>query len=170
MKNKQNNIKDEFEYYLNSIKDQRVEQYISNRILKQIEWYDNKSLNNQFKYKIFTTISIIISATIPVLTNFLDLKYSKYIKLCIALFSTIATILSFIITLNNYNELWINYRTSCENLKSITYRFLTKSGEFKDLDDAKAFELLVMICENYMEKEYKYWKSMQMDNSKSNDK
>lgn len=163
-------IKDGFMYYLNSMKNNDVKAYIEKRVISQIKWYDKKSSKNQFWYKVFMIISIIMSACIPVLALMLDLSHGIIIKIIITVLSSSTTCISAIIALYNYRELWIQYRTNCEILKSVLFRFFTRSGEFKDLEDTEIYDMLITSCENYIVKEFEAWGSIKITQSNSENK
>lgn len=160
-------IKDDFMYYLDSMENGNLKAYIEKRVIGQIKWYDKKSSKNQFWYKICMIISIIMSACIPVLTLMLDLPHGIIIKIIISTLSSSITGISAIIALYNYRELWVQYRTNCEILKSTLFRFFTRSGEFKELEDTKVYDVLITSCENYIVKEFETWGSIKINQSNS---
>lgn len=146
-------VSNEFQY--ENIKDETANSYIKNRILVQIDWYDKKSIQAQKKYKILSVSSVIITALIPIATLLLNLNsINLLIQILIALLSSAATVISGILALCKYKELWVQYRSNCELLKSVLHRFYTKSGEFSNKSDETSFELLVCCCEQYLTKEF----------------
>jgi len=149
-------VKDDYKQYIPTIKDERIKIYINNRVLDQIDWYDKKSAKNQADYKKCMVLSIVLSASIPVFTLLAD-KYGITIKLIITAISSTITAISAITALYNYRELWVQYRSNCEILKSVLHRFFTKCGEFSNIDDSKAYEILVMTSEEYLTKEFQTW-------------
>lgn len=155
----------EFKYYLDKMKDIYIKTYIEERVIEQISWYENKSRSNQFWYRVFMIISIIISSSIPVLIVMLDLSYEIKIKIAISVLSSTTTAISAVIALYNYRELWVQYRTNCEMLKSVLYRFFTKNGEFKDLEDSTIYDMLITSCENYIIKEFETWGNIKITQS-----
>ena len=48
--------------------DESTEVYIKERVDDQIQWYDEKSINMQKKYKIFKSVTILSSAIIPIIS------------------------------------------------------------------------------------------------------
>lgn len=156
-------IKNEYKY--NTIDDIAIRNYIDNRLLGQIEWYDKKSAIYQKKYKKWTIASAVLSAIIPILT--LALEYSVVFKFAIAIISSIVSVISSILTLNKYKELWVQYRTNCEILKSVLHRYYTRTGEFNSSEDHENFKSLVTSCENYLTKEFSTWSSTYRNQSHS---
>lgn len=131
--------------------------YIEERLINQIIWYDDKAIEKQNKYKKLTIISIVLTATIPLLTLFTRYEYGIIATILITISSaTSSTILS-IINLCEYHKLWIEYRSTCEILKSILHRYFMKSNEFESLDKKESLNLLISSCEEYMTKEFQTW-------------
>lgn len=153
-------IKDNFTPYLSKYTDNPIKQYIENRVLDQIDWYNKKSTEKQFYFKRLMIASIIINACIPVLTLLSDLPCGFFFKVIISIASSTAAVISSIITLCRFQELWTQYRSNCEILQSVLHRYFTKSGEFKNLLENEAFDLLVTSCENYLTKEFQAWQSL----------
>lgn len=146
-------IKNEYQYpeEENSV----MSSYIDNRLLAQIEWYDRKSALYQKNYKRFTSITFLLSACIPIFSLLLDLGLA--IKLIVVALSSSITIITSIMSLYNYKDLWIQYRSNCEILKSVLHRYKTKTGEFCSKSNQANFKLLVSSCEEYMTNEFKCW-------------
>lgn len=161
-------VKKEFDPYLGQIKDNDLKNYIIERVIGQIDWYDRKSSINQNNYKKFMVTSIILSAFIPIFTLLSDASYGIIIKILITTLSSAITAISAIIALYNYRELWIQYRSNCEILKSVLHRFFTKCGEFNNVDESKSYEMLVMSCEEYLTKEFQTWVASNTPQSNSN--
>lgn len=149
--------KDDFIQYIPGIQDERIRIYINNRVLEQIDWYDKKSSKNQFYYKVYMIVSIILSAFIPIFTLLADASFGIIIKIIITTISSAITAISAIMALYNFRELWIQYRSNCEILKSVLHRFFTKCGEFSNVEGSKSYETLVMSCEEYLTKEFQTW-------------
>lgn len=143
--------------------------YINNRILGQIEWYDSKSSAYQMKYKSWTIASTILSATIPILTLALNFDgiLSTICKFAISIISSFVTVISCALAMTKYKELWIQYRTNCEILKSILHKYCTKTGEFDSDDIQKNFSILTSSCEDYLTKEFEKWEEKHTTQSES---
>ena len=149
----------EFEPYLSD--DLSSEnKYIKNRLISQIIWYDKSAISKQNKYKKFTIFSIILTGIIPILSLFTGFKYGLIATILITASSgASATILS-IITLCEYQKLWIEYRSTCEILKSMLHRYFTNTGEFSCNSPEDKFNLLAASCEEYMTKEFQTWTAL----------
>lgn len=128
--------------------------YIEKRLNDQIRWYSNKSKNTQNKYKRFTIATIFLNAFIPILVVCYDI-ISPNLKILAIISSSLISIFTGIIYLNNYHDLWLKYRTTCENLLHEKILYETNSGKYKNAEDS--LELLITTCELIMDLETKAW-------------
>lgn len=156
MKNS-NDIKKQFDSYLDVMVDSSLKTYIVERVLDQIAWYDKKSAEKQAYFKTLSIVAIILNAIIPVMVLLSD--NCVFVKLLIAGLSSSAGVISAIVGLCGYKELWIHYRSNCELLKSTLHRFFLRAGEFRQFaDDEFALkDALVASCEQYFTKEFQTW-------------
>lgn len=126
-------------------------EYLKNRVLDQILWYDKKATHNQKMFKELSIVSFCISTSIPILTIFGD---CLILKILIALFGSIVSVISYIINIYTYKDLWIQYRMNCEMLKSEVSKFANKVPPYNtDI----AFSRFVENCEQYFTKEFSKW-------------
>jgi Protein of unknown function (DUF4231) len=105
------------------------EEYMTNRLEKEIVWYDKRSARNKNLYQLFKTLEIVIAVIIPFLTGYL--KENENLKYAIGILGIFIAILSGSITLFKFPEKWIEYRTTAETLKHEKYMFLTLAGPYK---------------------------------------
>jgi hypothetical protein len=97
--------------------------YLTERLESQIEWYDTKSETNQFWFKSLRATEIICAAAIPFIAGFSDsILYGQVI---IGVLGVIIAICAGLSALNKYQENWLTYRTTCETLRHEKYLFLT---------------------------------------------
>lgn len=157
MKNTDFNNVVQYQPYLDKMPDSSLKNYIVTRVIKQIDWYDEKSVHKQERYKLLSIISIVLNGIIPVAVLLSD--YGIIVKLVISSLSSAAGIINAVIALSNYKDLWVQYRLNCETLKSVLYRFFLCSGEFKglDIEDPVFQHTFVTICEELMTKEFQSW-------------
>ena len=91
---------------------------IIERLEDQINWYDRKSRSAQRIYKrVRWWRSFSRSAVIPLLAG-LSFPHDK---LVIAFLGVLITVLEGILHLNQYQQLWSAYRSTCEALKHERY-------------------------------------------------
>lgn len=155
-------ITDEFKY--TEMISPSVKNYIENRLIAQIIWYDGKSGYNQKMYRHMIIITTILSSLIPVVTMFADWKFGIVFKIIIVLLSSTVTALTGLMSIFNFKELWTQYRHNCEMLKSILHRYYTETGEFMFVAEDERFKRLVESCEKYFTAEFDKWHAMSVKN------
>jgi hypothetical protein len=130
------------------------EEYFEQRLENQINWYDQKSLSCQKKYKWLKRIEILFATSIPVLTTI-----SPNMIIISVLGGSIAFIEGWL-TLSKYHENWIEYRSICELLRQEKFMFLTKSGVYTSEHSLK---YLVERVESIISKENVNWANLNSD-------
>lgn len=137
--------------------------YISERLEKQIDWYDTKSQNNQQWFKSLRIAEIVCAAIIPFLAGMSEsIPFSQII---IGALGVVIAICAGLSALNKYQENWLTYRTTCETLRHEKYLFLTGS---KPYDGDGAFNQFVERIEGLISKENTQWS--RITSEKSHDK
>ena len=129
------------------------ETYIKERIDDQIDWYSQKSKRSQNWFKSLRIIEIVAAATIPFLAGYAS-DAEPELKVIIGLLGVLIAFVAGIISLNKFQEIWIEYRTTSETLKHHKYLFLTKSSPY---DREDAFQVLVQTVEVLISKENSTW-------------
>ena len=147
----------QFEPYLDEMENSPLKTYIEKRVLDQIIWYDQKSVEKQTRFKKLTIVNIILNAIIPIVVLFSD--YGILVKALVTGLSSSAGAINAIVALCEFKDLWIQYRSNCELLKSTLHRFFLKSGEFRHIadDQSALMDALVASCEEYFTKEFQSW-------------
>lgn len=127
-------------------------QYMETRVDDQINYYDTQSKNGRNWYKGLSLCQILCGATIPFVSGFSSqICYSEWVTGFLGLLVTVSTGL---LSLNKYQERWINFRTTCETLKHLKNLFLTRSTPYKG---DKAFDNFVNDIEVVISKENSEW-------------
>ena len=118
----------------------RFDEYVENRYKKQMQYYSNTSAKNQKKYKLFQWTLIILSAVTPVLAamsgliiNHEDKTYtigSQVLQILLVLVSSIVAILTTGLKTFQYQDLWVNYRATYEQLKPEIYYYEFNVGPY----------------------------------------
>jgi len=130
------------------------DEYISQRVDDQITYYDTQSKSSQSSFKSLTSVQIVSGALIPVISGFSQhIDYSEWITALLGIFIICATAA---LSLNNNQERWINFRTTCETLKHLKYLFITNSTPYKGEDN---FDIFVNNIESIISKENLEWNS-----------
>lgn len=127
---------------------------IMQRLEDQIDWYDRKSIANQRTYKQMKVVEILAAAIIP----FLAALRSPNIGMVTGALGVLVTVLEGMLHLNQYQQNWINYRSTCEALKHEKYTYLGKASPYANVPDAHA--LLAERVETLVSEEHAKWASL----------
>ena len=109
-----------------------IEKYISDRLDDQIKYYDLKSIEYKKKHENISLATIIISALIALVPAFIDIlpNCKSIITFLSALLAATITVLQTIDKLKKYNDLFYQFRMTCEKLKQEKELYLYQSGEY----------------------------------------
>ena len=125
------------------------------RLEDQIGWYDRKSMSNQQIYKRIKVIEITSAGMIPFLAA-LQLREAMWIT---GALGVIVTVLEGLLHLNQYQQNWITYRSTCEALKHEKYLYLGQAGPYAT--GANPHALLAERIESLVSQEHAKWASVQ---------
>ena len=128
---------------------------IMERLEDQISWYDRKSLANQHYFKRIKIVEIAAAAVIP----FLSASHLPNAAWITGALGVVITILEGMLHLNQYEQNWITYRSTCESLKHEKYVYLGKGGPYAGSPDPRA--LLADRIESTVSQEHAKWASVQ---------
>jgi len=133
---------------------------VMERLEDQIAWYDKKSLANQRYFKRIKTIEICSAALIPFLAAS-NLPHALWVT---GALGVIITVLEGMLQLNQYQQNWIAYRSTCESLKHEKYVYLGKASPYSNVADPHA--LLAERIESLVSQEHAKWASVQQQEYK----
>ncbi len=136
-----------------------IEKYISNRVDDQIKYYDSKSVEYKKKHENISLATIIISSLIALVPAFIDIlpNFKEVISFISAFLAAVITVLQAIDKLKKYNDLFYQFRITCEKLKQEKELYLHQSGEYKRTDEMTNEQLFVERCESIMATENGTW-------------
>ena len=117
--------------------------------------YDRKSLVNQRAYKRIKIAEILAAAMIPFLAG-LRVSYTGIVT---GGLGVLITVFEALLHLNQYQQNWINYRSTCEALKHEKYTYLGKAAPYANIPDPHA--LLAERIESLVSQEHAKWASTQ---------
>lgn len=145
-----------------------IEKYINDRLDDQIKYYDLKSIEYKKKHENISLATIIISALIALVPAFIDIlpNCKGIITFLSALLAATITVLQAIDKLKKYNDLFYQFRMTCEKLKQEKELYLYQSGEYKRTDEMTNEQLFVERCESIMATENGTW--AQLNEKKAN--
>ena len=136
------------------------------RLLNQIDWYDRKSMVNQRIFKRIKVTEIVAAALIPFLSA-LKLPSLGHLGYVSAGLGVLITILEGLLHLNQYQQNWITYRSTCEQLKHEMYVFLGNAPPYASADAAERRALLAERIESLVSQEHAKWASVQQQEIKA---
>lgn len=119
------------------------------RLDRQIEWYDKRSLYNQRVFKGLKIAEIVAGALVPLAAG-LSVR-----PLVTGGLGVLIVILEGLQQVSQYYHNWITYRSTCESLKHEKYLYLAKAGPYADAADAHA--LLAERIESLISQEHAKW-------------
>lgn len=126
------------------------------RLDDQIAWYSKKSQRACRFYKLLKFIQIFISALIPLFSVFLNSEAQKIM----AVLGVLILLIEGIQQLNQYQQIWLSYRSICESLKKEKYTFLARSSCYSAIENPD--KLLSERIENLISQENSRWFSLQL--------
>ena len=135
------------------------ESYLSDRYEDQIDWYDRKAAWNQTLYRWLQWTIIGLAALSPILIELTrDLQSGPLPYLPTVTTAEVAILTAGLKTFQ-YQEHWINYRTTCETLRKERYFYEAGLGDYRDSRDKEA--LFVERVEALISRENTMWVSAQ---------
>ena len=129
-------------------------QYVENRYRDQMNYYDSKAGKNQKRYRQFQWILIVLSALTPVAAA-LDGKWFS-LQILVIIISSVVAILTTGLKTFQYQEIWVTYRATYEQLKPEIYYYNFNVGPYSVAGVDKE-SLFVTRVEEILDKEHKGW-------------
>ena len=102
------------------------------RLEDQIRWYDQRSTYNQRMFKWLKVSQIGSAALVPVVAG---LGITAYIT---GGLGALIVVLEGLLQMNQYQQNWINYRSTCEALKHEKFLFLAEAGPYSTAEKPEA--------------------------------
>lgn len=130
------------------------------RLEDQIDWYDRKSSANQRTFRRIKITEILAAALIP----FVSVFRMQSVSYATAGLGVLITVLEGMLHLNQYQQNWINYRSTCEELKHEKFVYLGNAGPYANVKDPRA--LLAERVESLVSQEHAQWATVQQQNAK----
>jgi Protein of unknown function (DUF4231) len=125
------------------------------RLNDQLRWYSEKSRFNQDRYKQIKTAQLILAGSIPVFA-LVGAVWGRWIT---AILGASVAILEGFQQLGQYNNLWVSYRATAEQLKHEKFLFLASSGPYRTLGQDEALKRLAERVEEQVSTEHAKWVS-----------
>jgi uncharacterized protein DUF4231 len=128
------------------------------RLETQIAWYDRKSNQNQRWFKRLKVLQIVLAAAIPVAAAF------KIDPEAMGAAGALIVVIEGLQQLQQYQQKWTTYRSTCERLKHDKYLFLAHAGPYTKAPRPEA--LLAERVEGLVSQEHAAWVSQQQETTK----
>jgi Protein of unknown function (DUF4231) len=135
------------------------------RLEDQINWYDTKSQTNQRIYKRIKITEIIAAALIPFLPTFHNPHVSPYVPYATGSLGVLVTVFEGLLHLNQYQQNWTAYRSTCEALKHEKFTYIGHAPPYAGVPDPHA--LLAERIESLVSQEHAKWASIQQTEPKA---
>jgi hypothetical protein len=123
------------------------------RLESQLSWYDRNSRRAQLLFKWFKAVQIAAAASIPVLSV---TGASTWV---IAALGALIVVIEGVLQLNQYQSIWITYRSTAESLKHEKYLYLAKAGPYAPARNPHG--LLAERVEALVSQEHSRWISVE---------
>jgi hypothetical protein len=136
------------------------EEYLNERVDEQIEWMSHKANNNKGSYRILRLLQISLGIVVSAVGSYATTwDYGPQLLTCIGALISLASAWE---TVNDYQNNWIRYRRTKEDLERERLLYRTASGPYRssssDGDEAEAsFTLFVSRVEALLGQEVDQW-------------
>lgn len=121
------------------------------RLQEQIAWYDRKSGICQQRFKLLKIFQIVTAAAIPVAVA---VGAEDWL---VAGAGALIVVLEGLQQLEQYQQNWTTYRSTCEQLKHEQFLYLAGAGAYRDTPDRDV--LLAEHVEGLVSQEHASWVS-----------
>ncbi|WP_343101176.1 DUF4231 domain-containing protein [Romboutsia sp. MSSM.1001216sp_RTP31141st1_G3_RTP31141_220114] len=125
-------LKDEIEsidIFTRSIQDE----IIKSRVQQVLEWNIKKSTNNKIAFYILNILVLVLNASIPIVN-----QLNGHPAIVTAI-SSIGTVITGIIALINFKDVWYRYRSTTESIKRECIMLSCRYGEYENEDRENKF-------------------------------
>jgi hypothetical protein len=128
------------------------------RLQDQIGWYDKKSAVNQSRFKLFKVCQIVTAAAIPVAAGVSAPAW------LVGGAGALIVVLEGLQQLEQYQQNWTSYRSTCEQLRHEQFLYLAHAGPYADVPDPEA--VLAERVESLVSQEHAAWVANRDDANK----
>jgi hypothetical protein len=119
------------------------------RLQEQIGWYDRRSQVCQQRFKLLKILQIVTAAAIPVAVAVSAADW------LVAAAGALIVVLEGLQQLEQYQQNWTTYRSTCEQLKHEQFLYLAGAGPYGDGADPE--RLLAERVESLVSQEHAAW-------------
>ena len=130
------------------------DQYVNDRLDEQANWYDGKSATNKKWFISLRVVEIVAAALVPFLSGYVRPEAPQFL-IFIGGLGVLIAVCAAAISLFQFQENWIKYRTTAESLKKEKFLFLTRVEPYDN--DETAYSTLVQRVETLISQENTNW-------------
>ncbi len=123
--------------------------FVDNRIKPLIEEFKAKARKNKNHYYTWQVVAIVSAAFVPVISIFDKVNW------IVAALGAISAIVAGMLSLFKFQENWIRYRSTYQELESHLSQFMVSTGIYTD--KKQAFHLLAENCDKILKAEIGQW-------------
>jgi len=145
------------------------DKYLTERYQQQTDWYDDKARTSQKSYRRMQWSIIVLAALTPVLIELELHTIGPWYGHIPTLTAATVAILTAGLKTFNYQENWLNYRSTCEALHKEQHYYKATVGEYAGQDEDQKRALFVMRVESLMSRENTIWLNTQQTEKKQDD-
>jgi len=120
-----------------------------NRLEDQIAWYNRQSTKNQRWFRTLKIVAIVSAAIIPFAAGFGATGFLT------GGLGALIVVLEGLQSLGQFQQQWITFRSTCEELKHEKYLWLAKAGPYANAE--KPDPLLAERIESLISREHAKW-------------
>jgi hypothetical protein len=129
-----------------------AEEYLQERVEDQIQWLSRKSGWNQSCFKKLRAVEIVLGCAIALLVGYADVH--AWVKVAAGALGVAVAAIGGLLALYRFQENWVEYRMTAENLKREKFLFLTQAPPYEGDD---RFPCLVARVETILGAENAKW-------------
>ena len=123
------------------MKDNNINEYITNRVDDQIKYFNEKAIKNKKIFYFWKIIIIVLSSLITILSIYSNIN--ECVKYTIIIISVIITAIESIHSLFHSDRLYIIYRSTCESLIREKNLFINNANIYSKQSEKEKFTMFV---------------------------
>ena len=134
----------------------KLEPYLTERYQDQCGWYSRKSSTNKKRYYVFQTLIIgLPSVTALVLGIGIYCPEITWLRLVALAITSAVTVIAGLLKVFQFQEQWIEYRNTAENLKKEKYLYVARLDEYAAAVSAE--QLFIERVESLISRQNTAW-------------
>jgi hypothetical protein len=134
-------------------KGMQAEDYVQQRVMQFIEWYDKKAVSAKSIYLRFRTTSVVGALIVPIAANLSFVGYDPYKTFVVTAVSLLVSMSVALDGVYHFGDQWKNYRSTEQFLSRERFLFQTGEGPYRGVAPDDAFLLFVERCEGQIASE-----------------